>query len=87
MEIGESGHVSTQGKNKNQTNQAKQKGKEKLAPKADIKKEFVCFFYKKKGHLKKDCAKYKRWLEKKGNPTSFVCYEYGGLILVLQFTL
>ena len=57
------------------TNQAKQKGKEKLAPKANIKKELADLFYKNKGHLKKDCTKYKRWLEKKGNPTSFVCYE------------
>ena len=55
---------------------SKQKGKEKVALKDDIEKEFVCFFYKKKGHLKKNCAKYKRWLEKKGNLTSFVCYKY-----------
>ena len=75
MEMGESAHVTTQGRNKNQTNQAKQKGKEKVALKADIKKESACFFCKKNGHLKKDCAKYKRWLEKKGNPTSFVYYE------------
>ena len=46
-----------------------------VVPKADMKKEFVCFFYKKKGHLKKDCTKYKRWLEMKSNPTSFVCFE------------
>ena len=59
--------MTTQGKNKNHSNQAKQKGKEKVAPKADIKKEFTCFFGKKKEHLKEDCAKYKRWLEKKGH--------------------
>ena len=53
MEMGESAHVTTQGKNKNETNQAKQKGKEKIVPKADIKKESMCFFCKKKGHLKK----------------------------------
>ena len=34
-----------------------------------------CFFCKKKGHMKKDCVKYKKWLEKKGNLISFVCYE------------
>ncbi|XP_059450912.1 uncharacterized protein LOC132181688 [Corylus avellana] len=26
----------------------------------------ACFFCKKKGHKKKDCLKYKKWLEKKG---------------------
>ena len=51
MEMGESTHVTTQGKNKNHSNQAKQKGKEKISPKADIKKESVCFFCKKKGHI------------------------------------
>ena len=75
MKMEESAHTTTQGKNKNQTNQAKQKSKEKVAPKADIKKESVCFFCKKKWHMKKDCAKYKRWLEKKDNPTSFFYYE------------
>lgn len=28
----------------------------------------ACFFCKKKGHMKKDCPKYKKWLEKKGLP-------------------
>ena len=37
--------------------QAKQKGKGKIPPQADIKKESECFFYKKKGHMKKDCVK------------------------------
>ncbi|RVW27457.1 Retrovirus-related Pol polyprotein from transposon TNT 1-94 [Vitis vinifera] len=26
-------------------------------------------------HVKKKCLKFQNWLEKKGNPTSFVCYE------------
>lgn len=34
----------------------------------------TCRFCKKKGHWKKDCLKYKGWLEKKGN-FSFVCHE------------
>jgi len=43
--------------------------------------------------MKKDCQKYKRWLENKGNIISLVCHEsflllrlfviHGGLILVL----
>ena len=33
------------------------------------------FFCKKKGHMKKDCLKFKIWLDKKGTQFSFVCYE------------
>ena len=40
-----------------------------------IKKESKCFFYKKKGHMKKDCPKFKSWFEKKGTPFAFVFYE------------
>ena len=75
MEQGESSqsaHLAVQGKNKNQ---AKQKGKGKIPAQADIEKESKCFFCKKKGHMKKDCIKYQKWLEKKGNPISLVCYE------------
>ena len=60
MEMEESVHMAIQGKNKNHPSQAKQKGKEKLAPKANIKKNFTCFFCKKKGHMKKECATYKK---------------------------
>jgi len=35
----------------------------------------TCFFCKKVGHMKKDCQKYKRRLEKKGNIISLVCHE------------
>jgi hypothetical protein len=35
----------------------------------------TCFFCKKGGHMKNDCQKYKRWLEKKGNIISLVCHE------------
>ncbi|KAL4348515.1 hypothetical protein GQ457_17G027250 [Hibiscus cannabinus] len=62
LEMGESALAVTQGK---RSVQARQKGKAKMQPQADIKKEFTCFFCKKKGHLKKDCVKYKGWLEKK----------------------
>ena len=72
MELGESAFMEKQGKNKNQ---AKQKGKGKVPPQAKIKKESKCFFCKKKGHMKNDCVKFQKWLEKKGNPISFFCYE------------
>jgi hypothetical protein len=35
----------------------------------------ACFFYKKEGNMKKECHKYIKWLEKKGNIISFVCHE------------
>ena len=56
-------------------NNAKKKGKGKTQPKADIKKESTCFFCKQKEYMKKDRAKKKAWLEKKGTSFSFVCYE------------
>ena len=37
-----------------------------------------CWFYKKMGHKKVDCHKYKAWLTKNesgGNPFTFVCFE------------
>ena len=80
MELGESAlMVTTRGKNKTDKHQANQKayqqGKGKIPPQADIKKEARCFFCKRKGHMKKECTKFERWSEKKGKPTSYVCYE------------
>ncbi|XP_017621321.1 uncharacterized protein LOC108465501 [Gossypium arboreum] len=72
LEMEESALTITQGK---KTIQAKQKGKAKMQPQDDIKKESKCFFCKKKGHLKKDCIKFKSWLEKKSKPISLVCFE------------
>lgn len=43
----------------------KPKKDNKLSIKKNDKKD-ACFFCKKSGHMKKDCQKYKRWLEKKG---------------------
>ena len=71
-ESSQNAHLAMQGKNKNQ---AKQKGKGKIHAQDDIDKESKCFFYKKKGHMKKDCVKYQKWLEKKANPISLVCYK------------
>ena len=80
MELGENALVvTTRGKNKTDKHQANQKahqqGKDKIPPQADIKKEVRCFFCKRKGHMKKECTKFQQWLEKKGKPTSYVCYE------------
>ncbi|RVX20257.1 Retrovirus-related Pol polyprotein from transposon TNT 1-94 [Vitis vinifera] len=75
MEQGESAMLVTQRKGKKGKPQASQKGKQQIPPKSDIKKDEKCFFCKKKGHVKKKCLKFQNWLEKKGNPTSFVCYE------------
>ena len=62
-ELGESALVTT-------TKSKKKSGKFKgstiaakgLTPKADIKKIHKCFFCKKKGHMKKDCIKFKKWM-------------------------
>ena len=82
MELGESAIlVITFGNNKRNdtsqtyTSKSNQKGKGRVPPQVDIKKENKCFFCKRKGHVKKDCPKFKKWLEKKGNLSSFVCYE------------
>ena len=72
MEQGENVTLLTQKKGKSQANR---KGKHQIPPKADIKKDEKCFFCKKKEHVKKKCLKFQIWLEKKDNPTSFVCYE------------
>jgi hypothetical protein len=55
MDLGESAMLTTHGKGKSQANK---KGKGKVPPQADIKKNSKCFFYKKKGHMKKECAKF-----------------------------
>ena len=77
---------------KKRKDRAKRKGKIPIQP--DTNKELKCFFYKKKGHMKKDCSKLKIRLDKKGTQFSFVSYEsiwlmliitYGGLIMILQF--
>ena len=70
MEQGESALLTTtRGKNKvikTDKSQANQKGKGKIPPQGDIKKEVKCFFCKKGGHMKNECPKFKDWLEKKG---------------------
>ena len=80
MEQGESAMLVTEVKYHNRgrnqgKNQADKKGKNKVLPQGSIKRESKCLFYKKKGHMKKDCTKFKKWLENKGNSISCVCYE------------
>ena len=70
MEEGEKVNVTTFGKKRK--DQAKRKGKIPVQPGI---KESKCFFCKKKGHMKKDCSKFKIWLDKKGTQFSFVCFE------------
>ena len=55
----------------------KDKGKGVDVPikKTGDKKLPICFFCKKKGHIKKECIKYKIWLKKNEGMTSLVCYE------------
>ncbi|XP_060196887.1 uncharacterized protein LOC132626146 [Lycium barbarum] len=65
METGESAFMATQGKKTYQANK-KWKGKAPVEPELDIKKESKSRFCRKKGHIKKDCIKYQKWLEKKG---------------------
>ena len=72
MEKSENVFVATERKN---MNQVKHKGKGKIPPQGGIKKESKCFFCKKKGHMKKDCPKFQKWLENKGKSISLVCYE------------
>lgn len=64
----------TQPKKKN-VKLGKNKGKGKLPPTSNIKKEPAYVLYKRKGHIKKDYIKFKKWLEKKDTSFSFVCYE------------
>ena len=67
MEIGESALLTiASGKNKTTKSQANQKRNGKIPPQVDIKKVAKCFFCKKKGHMKKNCTGFQKWLEKKG---------------------
>ncbi|KAL6332851.1 hypothetical protein AAG906_015118 [Vitis piasezkii] len=74
MEQGESAMLVTQRKGKKGKSQANQKGKQQISPKSDIKKDEKCFFVKERAR-EEEMSKFHNWLEKKGNPTSFVCYE------------
>lgn len=62
MGLGESAMLATCGKGKSQANK---KGKGKVPPQDDIKKDSKCFFCKNKGHMKKECTKFQKWLATK----------------------
>ena len=69
-------------------NSVQKKGKKKHNKKRNGKgneKEKKCFFCHKPGHLKKEYLKFKAWFEKKGNISSYVCYE-SHLVNVLNDT-
>ncbi|KAJ8645473.1 hypothetical protein MRB53_007221 [Persea americana] len=64
----ESAMRATRGKGKSQANK---KGKGKIPPQAGIKKDSKCFFCKKKGHIKKECVKFQKWLaDKESHPST-----------------
>jgi len=76
IEMGESALLTIAcGKNKATKFQANQKGNGKIPSQTDIKKVEKCFFCKKKGHIKKNCPRFQKWLEKKGKSIALVCYE------------
>ncbi|KAL1334041.1 hypothetical protein AAHE18_11G147900 [Arachis hypogaea] len=63
QELGESALLVTNESSKKQAHKKKGKG----IVSHPMKKEGArCFFCKKKGHMKKECPKFKVWLEKKG---------------------
>lgn len=74
MEEGEKVNMATTSGKKRHF-QAKDKGKDKIPPHKDIEKDRKCFFCHTKGHQKKNCLKFMKWLEKKGTQFSLVCYE------------
>ncbi|MFA1236636.1 hypothetical protein, partial [Klebsiella pneumoniae] len=70
-------HTSKMGLRKNtfkRNGKKKPTGDKSSHDKQSTSTSMKCFFRKKKGHVKADCMKYKRWLEKKGN-MSFVTHE------------
>ena len=67
-------NLATHDETNNKKSKAGPKGKKNSVPKWS--NEFKCFFYKKKRHMKKDCLKHKKWLEKKGKSFVYICHEF-----------
>ncbi|KAL8153769.1 hypothetical protein V2J09_011529 [Rumex salicifolius] len=65
IEEGEKVNLATFSSSKKKKYHIKEKEKGMILVNQVIKKESKYFFYKKKGHMKKDCIKFKAWLEKK----------------------
>ncbi|XP_078441495.1 uncharacterized protein LOC144711380 [Wolffia australiana] len=65
----ESAHLTVASSDKSK-DKGKRKGKQiaGVPPKKKLHKEMRCFFCKKGGHMKKDCAKRIEWFKKKGLP-------------------
>ena len=51
------------------------KSKKVETSKVDNRDTNLFFFLQEKGHIKKECSKYKDWVEKKGYLVYLVCYE------------
>jgi len=58
--------------------------KGKMSPKVNFKKESMCSFCKKNGYMKKQYAKFHKWLENKGTPISFVCCYESNIDILLD---
>ncbi|XP_074290568.1 uncharacterized protein LOC141617284 [Silene latifolia] len=59
MEEGENVNLTVASSSKRQKGHTKDKGKGQISAEPAIKKESMCFFCKKKGHMKIDCIKFK----------------------------
>lgn len=64
MEQRESAMPARRGKGKFSNKKKKRNGK--IPPLTDMKKKSKCLFCKNKGHMKKECPKFRKWTEKKG---------------------
>ena len=60
---------------KRKRNTDKSEAAKGLTQKKQNKDENNCFFYKKYGHVKKECPKYHAWRVKKGMFLTLVCSE------------
>ncbi|CAM8984116.1 unnamed protein product [Rhodiola kirilowii] len=81
MEEGEKVNLTTSSRKRR--DHIKENAKGKIPVNQVIKKESKCYFCKKKGHMKKECIKFKTWLDKKGmqnlrKPMGSEHYIYSG---------
>jgi hypothetical protein len=65
--------IKDNGKSKNKANMIFRINKASMS---DTKHTPKCHHYKKHGHMRKDCKKFKDWLTKKSNDFNFMICEY-----------